>query len=176
MSDRRAVRRAVRFTLLAVGEGAAEEAFLRHLKTVYGDDLGRFVHVRNAKGKGAHHVLAYAIRCQQSVPHDKAVIWIDNDAHWNAADRKKALTKKILVVESEPCMEAVLLGICGVFIDGGTTAEHKRRFEEHFGAPAHEVNFEQHFGRDALDRARGAVPQLAALLNHLGVPAKPRTK
>lgn len=170
MTSQVRAKRIVKFTLLIVGEGDSEVAFIRHLKAVYGTEAGRFVQVRNAKGKGAHHVLAYAIRCQQQTPHDRVVILIDNDAHWDEKDRAKAVAKKIKVVESSPCMEAVLLHIHGI-VREGTTIEFKTAFQDKFGCEAHEPDYlERHFGRDVLDQARANVPQLADLLNHMGIP------
>lgn len=53
-----------RKTLLVVGEGETEVAFLSYLKRVYcqGENTVK-VTVRNAYGKGPEHVLDHAHRC-----------------------------------------------------------------------------------------------------------------
>lgn len=164
-------RRSVRFTLLIVGEGDSETEVLRHLKHVFGTDAGRFTQVRNAHGKGAHNVLLYAARCQRATPHDRVVIWVDDDAHWDDKDRASAAAKGVKVVESSPCLEAVLLAIHGKVFEG-ETADFKKVFKEIFGCEAHEVGYlSKYFGREVLDRARGRVPQLHDILNHMGVPS-----
>lgn len=48
-----AKKRVVRETLLVVAEGDAEVAFVRYLKSLYLDSLGRSVQTTNAHGKGA---------------------------------------------------------------------------------------------------------------------------
>jgi len=53
----------VRKTLLIVGEGDSEEAFLKHLRELYcSDGAGVAVTVRNAHGKGPEHVINHAAK------------------------------------------------------------------------------------------------------------------
>ena len=53
----------VQRTLLIVGEGGAEEAFLKHVKHLYVPrGCGLIVTIKNARGKGAQHVINWTAR------------------------------------------------------------------------------------------------------------------
>ena len=54
----RGPRRQARKTVLVVGEGHSEVAFLRHLKSLYAPrSCGVAVNISNAHGKGPAHVI-----------------------------------------------------------------------------------------------------------------------
>lgn len=81
-------RRQVRQTALLVGEGLAEETFLRHLKSLYlarGD--GRSVAIKNAKGKGGKHVLDYTIGQRKTADYDELAALLDTDTDWGDAQK-----------------------------------------------------------------------------------------
>ena len=167
--------RVVREALLVVVEGDAEIAFVRHLKRTYSDVLGRSVQEINAHGKGGKHVLDTARRRANNRDHDKVVLLLDTDTDWGDEDRAKARKSrvgkrgKLDVIESEPCLETWLLKILGVETDGNT--QHmKRTFKAITGCEAHEPEWMQQIIRAVLDEARERVPQLAALMNHMGIP------
>jgi len=69
--------RVVRQTLLVVGEGDAEIAFVRHLKAIYRDALGRAVQEANAHGKGGRHVLETAVQRARNRDYDKVILLLD---------------------------------------------------------------------------------------------------
>ncbi len=169
--------RAVRETLLVVGEGDAEVAFVRHAKRTYSDVLGRSVQEINAHGKGGKHVLDTARRRANNRDHDKVVLLLDTDTDWGDEERAKARKSrvgkrgKLDVIESEPCLEAWLLKILGVEAEGDTR-HMKRVFKATTGCEAHEPDWLGQLTRAVLDEARERVPQLAELMNHMGI-AKP---
>lgn len=166
--------RAVRETLLVVGEGDAEVAFVRHVKRTYGDVLGRSVQEINAHGKGGRHVLETARRRANNRDHDKVILLLDTDTDWDEADRARARRSRVGkrgrldVIESLPCLEAWLLRILGIEAEGDTR-HMKERFKATTGCEAHEAGWMAHLTRDVLDEARTRVPQLAKLMNHMGI-------
>jgi len=167
--------RAVKETLLVVGEGDADIAFVRHVKRMYSDSLGRAVQEHNAKGKGGKHVLETALRRNNNRAYDKVVLLLDTDTDWDDAARAKARKSRVGkrgrldVIESNPCLEAWLLKILGVEIEGDTR-HMKREFKASTGCEAHEPEWmERLLDRDVLDKAREKVPQLSALMNHMGI-------
>lgn len=166
--------RAVRETLLVVGEGDAEVAFVRHLKRIYGDTLGRSIQEINAHGKGGRHVLETARRRANNRDHDKVVLLLDIDTDWSDEERAKVRKSRVGkrgrldVIESEPCLEAWLLRILGVDTEGDTR-HMKREFKRRTGCEAHEFPWMAQLTRAMLDEARERVPQLAALMNHMGI-------
>ncbi|BDU22499.1 hypothetical protein [Dyella sp. GSA-30] len=162
-------KRAVRVTLLIVGEGDAEVTFLRHLRALYGAELGRSVTIKNAFGGGGHQALQQAIREVRFLAYDRVVLMIDNDTHWTDADRRQAEKAKIRVIESSPCIEATLLKIAG-HRPKELTADLKKQFANIFGCEAHETDYlDKHFGRVVVDRARDSVLELHDLMNHMGI-------
>ena len=168
-------KRIVRETLLIVAEGDAEVAFIRHLKLLYRDSLGRAVQEANARGKGGRHVLEVAIRRANNRDHDKVILLLDTDTNWSDAERAKARKSRIGrrgrldVVESSPCLEAWILRILGIEAEGDTK-HFKRLFKAQMGCEAHEPAWmERALGKEVLDGARDRVQQLAELMNHMGI-------
>lgn len=167
--------RAVRETLLIVGEGDADIAFVRYVKRTYSNALGRSVQEINAHGKGGKHVFDTARRRANNRDHDKVVLLLDTDTDWDDADRAKARRSRIGkrgrldVIESDPCLEAWLLKILGVETEGDTR-HMKREFKACTGCEAHDPDWMVRLlTREILDQARERVPQLAALMNHMGI-------
>jgi hypothetical protein len=161
---------------LLSGEGDAEIAFVRFVKQTYASALGRSVQEMNAHGKGGQHVLETALRrANSNRAYDKVILLLDADTDWD--DRLRAKARKagvgkhpIDVIEADPCLEAWLLKILGVET-GGDTQHMKRRFKERTGYAAHQPAWMERFlSRDVLDQARGKVPQLGELMNHMGIP------
>lgn len=167
--------RTVKETLLIVCEGDAEIAFVRFVKRTYADALGRAVQEHNAKGKGGKHVLETGLRrAKNNRAYDKVVLLLDTDQDWNdelrARARKARVGKHpISVIEANPCLEAWLLQILGAETEGDTR-HMKQKFQAHTGVEAHEPEWmERLLNRDVLDKARARVPQLAELMDHMGI-------
>ena len=167
--------RTVRETLLIVCEGVAELGFIRFVKRTYADALGRAVQEHNAKGKGGKYVLEAGLRyAKNNRAYDKVVLLLDTDQDWNdelrARARKARVGKHpISVIEANPCLEAWLLQILGAETEGDTR-HMKQKFQAHTGVEAHEPEWmERLLNRDVLDKARARVPQLAELMDHMGI-------
>ncbi|MBS0536979.1 MAG: RloB domain-containing protein [Proteobacteria bacterium] len=167
--------RTVRETLLIVCEGDAEIAFVRFVKRTYEGALGRSVQEHNAKGKGGKHVLETGLRrARNNRAYDKVVLLLDTDLDWNDKLRSRARKTRvgkhpISVIEASPCLEAWLLQILGAETEGDTR-HMKQKFETHTGVEAHKLEWmERLLNRDVLDKARARVPQLADLMNHMGI-------
>lgn len=101
-------------TLLIVGEGYTEEAFLSHVKQLFAPrGCGLQVTIKNARGKGAQHVIDWTIRQMANTAYDTVAAMLDTDADWSPTVAKKARMKKINVLASEPCFEALMLRLIG---------------------------------------------------------------
>jgi len=71
-------------TLLIVGEGRHEVAFLNHLKHLYVPrGCGLSVTIKNARGKGALHVINWTARQIANVDYDAVAALLDTDSDWN---------------------------------------------------------------------------------------------
>ena len=97
-------------TLLLVGEGADEKAFLDYLKSHLAPrGSGAVITRKDAKGKGAKHVIDWTIRQATITQYDKVGVLFDTDTDWTLTVEKKAKQHKICLLKSEPCFEAMML-------------------------------------------------------------------
>ncbi|NOR41478.1 MAG: hypothetical protein GQ537_09730, partial [Gammaproteobacteria bacterium] len=160
--------RSVSHTVLLVGEGTTEQAFLRYIKSLYiirGCGVG--VTIRNAHGKGPDHVVDYAIRQCRNAAYDRVVVLLDTDLQMSAAVTKRARSKKVQIIGSTPCIEGLLLMILGEHVPA-TSAECKQRYG---GALPECLTFPgdymRTFPKNLLDGRRDDVPVLSQVLNCL---------
>ncbi|MEK0168893.1 RloB domain-containing protein [Pseudescherichia vulneris] len=110
MAKKQIKRRAVSKTLLLVGEGHAEKAFLSHLKSLF--STGEFkVSIVTAGGKGPEHVITHAMSCKKCDGYDFVIVLLDTDLNWPKAYVKKAISAGLCLIGSEPCLEGLLLEI-----------------------------------------------------------------
>jgi len=159
--------RAQRKTVLLVGEGLAEQAFLNHLKSIYAPRGSKQVSVKTAKGKGGAHVLEHTHRQSLQAAYDQIGALLDTDTDWGDQQRRRARRLGIEIFEATPCLEALLL--CTVGMSPPATTSHcKRLFHQRFGCEAHAGDlFEAHFSRPLLDSARARVATLERLIRFL---------
>jgi hypothetical protein len=102
-------------TILIVGEGADEKAFLDYLKgELIGRGAGLSITIKNAKGKGAKGVIDWTIRQAGNAQYDKVAALFDTDQDWSTAEEAKAKRHKIILLKSEPCFEAMMLRLLGI--------------------------------------------------------------
>lgn len=156
-------------TLLIVGEGRHEEAFLNHLKKLYVlRGCGLSVSIKNARGKGALHVINWTARQIANVDYDAVAALLDTDADWNAKTEKLARTKKIQVLKSEPCFEAMMLRLIGKSAIGDAHAL-KKQFAPFVNNDATQRDhYAPNFGPECLRAGRSKEPTIDALLKLFG--------
>ena len=153
-------------TLLIVGEGSDEKAFLSYLK----DQLvprgsGLVVTVKNAKGKGAKGVLDYTIRQCRIAEYDMVATLFDTDTDWSDAIVQKAKSHHVLLLKSEPCFEAMLLRILYI-----TPELESKKLKAQF-APfvnneaTNSKQYAKHFNPEKLAAMQHKEPTIKQLLN-----------
>ena len=142
-------------TLLIVGEGADEVAFLKHVKQLYVErGCGLAVTIKNAQGKGAKHVVEWTIKQAAIADYDAVAVLLDTDTDWSASVRKQAERKKIHLLLSEPCFEALLLRTLGQH-PVEVTAALKSQFAPFVGHDAtNSQNYSEHFCKETLESCR----------------------
>lgn len=160
--------RAARHTILLVGEGTTDSAFLKHIKSLYiRRGSGVSATVRNAHGKGPDHVVDYAIRQCRNAAYDRVVALLDTDLEMSAAARRRAWSKKIQIIEATPCIEGLMLKILGKHVPV-TSAECKTRMGNTLPARlTMPDNYQEKFPKVLLDKRRDDVPELGKLLGYL---------
>lgn len=160
--------RVIRPVALVVGEGYGEIQLLRQIRALYTSDRhGHRLALGNARGKSATHIIDYTIRLSAQGDYHAVATLLDTDNGLTVANRKHASECGVSLLLSEPCLEAWLLAAVGRRGEG-TTAEHKRRFLEHFGGNADEDGLiQRHFPREIFDAIRDRIEVLDQLLRLL---------
>lgn len=156
-------------TLLIVGEGRHEEAFLNHLKSLYVTrGCGLSVTIKNARGKGALHVIDWTAKQIANADYDVVAALLDTDTDWNVKTEKLAKTRKIQVLKSEPCLEAMMLRLIGESVTGDANVL-KRQFAPFVNndATKHD-HYALHFGSACLLAGRVREPTIDTLLKLFG--------
>jgi hypothetical protein len=156
-------------TLLIVGEGYDEVAFLNHLKQLYVPrGCGLSVTIKNARGKGALHVIDWTAGQAAIAKYDVVAALLDTDTDWDDKTEKLARTRKIQVLKSEPCFEAMMLRLIGKTPTGEAHAL-KKQFAPFVNSDATlRDHYAQHFGTECLHAGRGKEITIDALLKLLG--------
>ena len=157
--------RRVARTVLLVGEGDSEVRFLQHLKGLYvARGSGVAVTIKNARGKGAAHVVDFARRQSINAAYDLVAAMLDTDTDWNDQTRVSARRSKVQVLACEPCLEAVLLTAHGAVVSGHNTSQCKQEFARRFAGPASDATvYVRHFDEGQMDGACARVQMLAEL-------------
>lgn len=152
-------------TLLLVGEGDSEHAFLHHAKALFvqrGDGLQ--VKIANAHGKGAGNVIDVAIRQRANAAYDHVAVLLDTDTGWTPAVMKRAQEHNIHVMCSTPMFEAMMLRIHGHHTEGAPN-RLKKRFTEFIQNDGYQAeHYEKHYGPDILQRAAATEEAIRLLL------------
>ena len=166
------VRRRAARTVLLVGEGDAEVLFLQYLKSLYVQrGSGVVVTIKNARGKGAAHVVDFARRQSSNAAFDAVAALLDTDTDWNDKVRTAARKARVQVITCEPCLEAVLLDICHLPVHGLSSTQLKRDFAERFDRPAHQVAYATHFEATVMKHAQVRVQVVQQLWLLMTPPA-----
>lgn len=155
----------VRKTLLIVGEGDSEEAFLKHLREIYcSGGAGVAVTVRNAHGKGPENVIDHAARQAKIYSYDARAALLDTDILWTDKLKKEARKAKIDMVGSVPCFEGLLLSILGRR-PADQCADCKKTIQQLIDVDLTErQSYAKHFPKAVLDAARLKIVELDQLL------------
>ena len=157
--------RHVRRTLLVVGEGDSEVAFLKHLKTLYcSGGFGVSATINNAHGKGPFNVIDHTSRQARTYGYDRRVALLDSDIAWTDKLRKDARKSRIEMVGSSPCLEGLLLSILGI-TPPEQSLECKKSIKQALGVDLTDrLSYADHFSKMVLEAARQRITELDRLL------------
>lgn len=162
-------------TVLAIGEGKTEGAFLRFLKKRYCKiDNGIAVKIIDARGGDPRCVIDYAIKQTQNAEYDCVFVLLDADRPCPDTHKKKARKKNIELIWCRPCIESLLLQILEPGFDGSTkTAVNcKQLFETKYldkKAKLEPENYEALFGLELLERRRSEISELNNIIKFMVV-------
>jgi hypothetical protein len=155
----------IRKTLLIVGEGDSEVAFLKHLRDLYcARGAGVTTTVKNAHGKGPDHVIDHTVRQAKIYNYDVQVALLDTDIPWTDKLKKVARKAKIEMIGSTPCFEGLLLSILGKR-PAMQSATCKKTIQQLLDIDLTERHgYGKYFAREVLDSARASLTELDRLL------------
>lgn len=101
-------------TVLIMGEGATEKAFLKHLKNLYGErGSGLAITIRAATGGSPEAIVRYTENIIKNRAYDRVAILMDTNVEWSKEARERAKKQKITLIGATPCIEGLLLSILG---------------------------------------------------------------
>ena len=97
--------------------------------------------------------------------HDEVAAMLDTDTDWTPAVIKLAKTRKIRLLASDPCFDAVMLRLLGQPAAGDAKTLKKRLAPFLDNDPTRPQNYAEFFGKVCLEAGRGREPVMDALLN-----------
>lgn len=159
--------RTTRATAQIVCEGFTEEAFCKHLKSIYARDCGVCVSIFNARGGSPDDIIQLALRRKS---YDRTVVFFDADKPLSDKAKKKALSARYQLVVSAPCVEGLLLSLLNLPVPQSTEACKKAfdailRGNQKFDPRCYALHFPKTF-LDSLSH-----PHLLTLLSVFQPPA-----
>lgn len=158
--------REAKTTVLIVGEGDTEKAFLDHLKSQYVTrGCGVSVTIRNAHGKGPENVVDVAIRHARGADYTLVAVLMDTDLPWSSALRKLARTKKICLIGANPCCDGLLLHILAESVPEESAQCKAKLIERLEKKPVVTEAYRNDFTKVLLDSRRDTVGALNKLLS-----------
>ena len=123
-----------RHTVLLIGEGKTEQAFFKHLKSLYiFRGCGVAVKIHTAKGKGPEYIVNYAVRRSRRF-------------------------------ESEPCFEGLLLAMLGKSVPRTSKQCKQPCGKIFSAPLTTQESYQELLTRDILDQRRSNIPALSKIL------------
>ncbi len=157
-------------TVILIGEGDTEGAFLCHLKTLYDTRRsGVQVKVDWTYGGSPSDIIREAVKLKQGIAYDRAALLLDTDLKWSAEDQRAAEEAGIILVGSKPCIEGMLLKILDPTKqwENNSTKECKKHFHEGCLNADHKLDpakYTKVFPKAVIEAARTQVKELGALI------------
>ena len=163
----------IKTTVLVLCEGETDTEFVRLLQHLYDRDRTKKIKVEDSKKCGSLKRMLYKLKKKcEVVGYDKAYIVIDSDKVKNPdkqEDTKENLYKTILgknykqlsfsdIIESDPCLEGMLLEIKGHNIDKTSSEWCKDKFikkyisSEDVDVNQYKIAYQKHFSKDILEQ------------------------
>lgn len=103
-------KRVIKKTILIVGEGYCEKAFLQHLKSIFSTGKAS-IKIVTAAGKGPSNIINHAISTKKHDGYDTAFVLLDTDIPWSPSIIREARKHQVKLIASRPCLEGLLLDI-----------------------------------------------------------------
>lgn len=169
----------VKTTILIVGEGPTEKAFLQYLKELYiSRDAPFSIKIESGCGGSPNSVIQKAIRLRGSRAYDKCFVLVDTDKPLTPdlkLQKRMHQKPRIEILGATPCIEGLFLAILQHprFSPSKTASDScKYEFEKNYIAPDKKPDkrsYADRFSRTILEERRKQIPELDAILKALQV-------
>ncbi|WP_201582867.1 hypothetical protein [Psychrobacter jeotgali] len=122
---KRKVRVMNKTTLLIMGEGEHDKAFLKHMRGVYYNrSSGVKITLDFSSGGSPHDIIKDTVKKSKHTDYDKRFILMDEDIAIKQQDYDIAHKESIVILQSAPvCLEGMLLTILGEYTASISTAQ-----------------------------------------------------
>lgn len=155
-------------TVLLVGEGPSDKAFLEHLKGLYiSRGCGIHVTIRTAYGKGPEHVIDTVKRQARNADFEWKTALLDKDIPWTPKVIKDAARNKVVLIGSTPCLEGLLLKILGQPVPDVCVTCKDRLYPRLSGRPTQPSSYAALFPKAVLETKRAMITDLEKLIKIL---------
>lgn len=160
-------------TVLLVGEGPCEWAFLKHLVGLMQTRSGSFsAHVENAHGGSPDIVLHSTKKLLAQRAYNVCVVLMDTDRPWPSSLARNIGKTRMVYVRATPCLEGLLLQIIAHkrSSKNTTTDACKRLVYDAYVVERHRTEpaaYAKHFPIELLLKSRERCPALDEILREL---------
>ena len=160
------IRKTLLSTLIIVGEGIHDKAFLSHLKSIYSSNTNQKVKVDSADGGSPEDIVRTTIKKSKGISYDRKFILMDSDIDVNKKTRKLAEENKITIILSEPlCLEGMLLNLLGVVVPDSSKKCKALLHPKLNGKPTDKKSYGKLITKELLESSK--IEQIILLLNIL---------
>jgi hypothetical protein len=151
-------------TVLFVGEGKTEVAFIKHLKRQYQPERNPPVRIDIENGKDSGQVLRTALKITAMRQYDVVVCLFDLDKALPKGDMRKALAKKFVLIGADPCIEGFMLEILKQGVPERSHACKKHMHPQLTGKETDSRSYPM-FTKEILEQRRDTLINLDVILN-----------
>ncbi|EKE69145.1 hypothetical protein B3C1_15889 [Gallaecimonas xiamenensis 3-C-1] len=159
-------KRFIKETLLLVGEGFSEKAFLSLLKTYFSNGNYK-ISVVTAKGKGPSNVIDHAISTKRHNGHNYCLALLDTDLPWPKSKVQNAEKEGVTLVPSTPCLEGLILKIMNRRVP---TTNNECKDVVHpllKGAPCDRESYERLLSKEIIEDRMIDIPELKSIVDKI---------
>ena len=142
-------------TLLVMGEGECEKAFLEHFKSLYNErNSGKKIKIDHAGGGSPHDVIKYTKKTTSHISYDEIYILMDSDVKVKDKDLKIAKDNHFTILYSTPlCLEGMLLEVLGQPIPTTAQACKDKLHPQLSNKPTQKESYSPLFDKSVLDNS-----------------------
>lgn len=162
------IKKVVVSTLIIVGEGACEKAFLSHLKQLFSNNTNQKVKVDSADGGSPYDIVNTTVKKTKHIAYDKKYILMDSDIVIDEKTKKLAKENNIHIIESIPlCLEGMLLDVLGQKIPSTSIQCKNILHPQLSGSPTDKDSYSSLFMKSLLENSNVAsMKELVAVMKN----------